>query len=188
LILLLEHAGELVTREAMERRLWGDEVFVDADQGINTAVNKVRQALGDDPGHPSFLETVVGKGYRFVGRVTHVTNDATATDVPSAVSCAGCALVFEGRSIPLAEGVHVIGRDAAAVVVIDSSTVSRRHAEIVVSGRVATIQDLGSKNATHVNGKELDGPVRLADYDVIQIGPATLIFRVSSPTGSTLTA
>jgi pSer/pThr/pTyr-binding forkhead associated (FHA) protein len=104
------------------------------------------------------------------------------------VSSAGCFLVLEGRSVPLADGVHVIGRDAAAVVVIDSSTVSRRHAEIVVSGRVATIRDLGSKNATQVNGKELDGPLPLADYDVIQIGPATLIFRLSSPTGSTLTA
>jgi pSer/pThr/pTyr-binding forkhead associated (FHA) protein len=72
--------------------------------------------------------------------------------------------------------------------VIDSSTVSRKHAQIVVSGPVATIEDLGSKNRTQLNGQPLEGRVRLADYDVIQIGPATLIFRLSSPTGSTLTA
>jgi pSer/pThr/pTyr-binding forkhead associated (FHA) protein len=53
---------------------------------------------------------------------------------------------------------------------------------------VATIEDLGSKNATHVNGQRLPGRARLADYDVIQIGPATLTFRFPSPTGTTLTA
>jgi DNA-binding winged helix-turn-helix (wHTH) protein len=179
LMLLLEHPGELVTRDAIERRLWGEDVFVDVDQGINTAINKIRQALGDDPGQPRFLQTVIGKGYRFVGPLTCV---------PAAPSHIECALVWEQRSIPLAEGVNVIGREPAAALVIDSSTVSRKHAQIVVSGPAATIEDLGSKNATHVNGQKLEGCVRLADYDVIQIGPATLIFRCASPGASTLTA
>jgi DNA-binding winged helix-turn-helix (wHTH) protein len=185
LILLLEHPGELVTREAIQRRLWSDDVFVDVDQGINTAINKIRQALSDDPSQPKFVQTVVGKGYRFVGPVKWATDDAV---VPRAPSSSECAVVWEGRSIPLADGVNVIGRDSEATVLIDSSTVSRKHAQIVVAGSVATIEDLGSKNATHVNGQRLEGRVRLADYDVIQIGPATLTFRFSSPTGSTVTA
>jgi len=70
LILLVEHHGELVTREQIIDKLWGNEVFLDTEQGINTAIRKVRQVLQDDTEKPQFLETVVGKGYRFVGKVT----------------------------------------------------------------------------------------------------------------------
>lgn len=69
LILLAERHGELVTREQIIERLWGKEVFRDTEQGINTAIRKVRQVLQDDPEQPQFLETVVGKGYRFAGNV-----------------------------------------------------------------------------------------------------------------------
>ncbi len=70
LILFAQRRGQLVTRAEIVERLWGKEVFVDADAAINTAVRKVRRALGDDPDTPQFLETVVGKGYRFVGPIT----------------------------------------------------------------------------------------------------------------------
>jgi TolB-like protein/DNA-binding winged helix-turn-helix (wHTH) protein len=70
LIFLVEHHGELVTREQIIEKLWGKEVFLDTEQGINTAVRKIRQVLQDDHEKPQFLETVVGKGYRFVGKVT----------------------------------------------------------------------------------------------------------------------
>jgi TolB-like protein/DNA-binding winged helix-turn-helix (wHTH) protein/Tfp pilus assembly protein PilF len=69
LILLAARRGDLVTRAEILDRLWGKDVFVDADAAINTAVRKVRRALGDDPDAPRFLETVVGKGYRFVGPI-----------------------------------------------------------------------------------------------------------------------
>src|SRR6516162_6422310 len=70
LIFLVEHHGELVTREQIIEKLWGKEVFLDTEQGINTAIRKVRQVLQDDSEKPHFLETVVGKGYRFVCKVT----------------------------------------------------------------------------------------------------------------------
>src|SRR6185436_3426801 len=70
LILLSERRGQLVTRAEILERLWGREVSLSADAAINTAVRKVRRALGDDPDAPRFLETVVGKGYRFVGGIT----------------------------------------------------------------------------------------------------------------------
>jgi eukaryotic-like serine/threonine-protein kinase len=72
LILLSEKAGQLVTREEIIRRLWGDDVFVDVRQGINTAVRKIRLALHDDPEKPGILQTVVGKGYRLASPVTIV--------------------------------------------------------------------------------------------------------------------
>ena len=70
LILLVERRGELVSREEIKERLWGKDVFLDIEHSINTAVRKVRQALGDDPEKPRFVETVVGKGYRFAAPVT----------------------------------------------------------------------------------------------------------------------
>ena len=66
LILLLERQGSVVTRQELVDRLWGKDVFVDTEHGINTAVRKIRQALRDDPDQPRFILTVSGKGYRFV--------------------------------------------------------------------------------------------------------------------------
>src|SRR5580704_3107098 len=66
LILLLERQGSVVTRQEIVDRLWGKDVFVDTDHGINTAIRKVRQALKDDPDNPRFVQTVTGRGYRFV--------------------------------------------------------------------------------------------------------------------------
>lgn len=69
LILLVQHHGELVPRAAIIERLWGEGVFVDAEMGINTAIRKIRQVLGDAPEVRTFIETVPGKGYRFVGDI-----------------------------------------------------------------------------------------------------------------------
>jgi len=66
LMLLVEHAGKIVTREQIADYLWGKDVFVDSEQGINTAIRKVRVALGDATKRPRFVQTVVGRGYRFL--------------------------------------------------------------------------------------------------------------------------
>jgi len=66
LILLVGKKGELVTRREIERALWGDGVFVDVEQGINTAIRKIRLVLRDHPERPRFLQTVIGRGYRFL--------------------------------------------------------------------------------------------------------------------------
>jgi len=71
LILLVQRHGELVSREEIADRLWRKDVFVDIDHSINTAVRKIRLVLRDDPEKPRFVETVVGKGYRFTAAVTH---------------------------------------------------------------------------------------------------------------------
>lgn len=66
LMFLVEKRGQLVTREQISSALWGKDVFVDVEQGINTAIRKIRRALADDAGEPQYLQTVVGRGYRFV--------------------------------------------------------------------------------------------------------------------------
>jgi DNA-binding winged helix-turn-helix (wHTH) protein len=68
LMFLVEKQGQLVTREQIADALWGKDVFVDVEQGINTAVRKIRMALDDNSGQPQYLQTVVGRGYRFVAR------------------------------------------------------------------------------------------------------------------------
>jgi len=78
LILLLERQGSVVTRQEIVDRLWGKDVFVDTEHGINTAIRKVRQALKDDPDNPRFVRTVSGKGYRFVTEKNGPPPHATA--------------------------------------------------------------------------------------------------------------
>lgn len=62
LMFLVEHQGQLVTREQIASSLWGKDVFVDVEQGINTAIRKIRMALADDSAQPKYLQTVVGRG------------------------------------------------------------------------------------------------------------------------------
>jgi DNA-binding winged helix-turn-helix (wHTH) protein/tetratricopeptide (TPR) repeat protein len=69
LIFLLERREQMVTREDIVRRLWRVDLFIDTEKNVNNVVRKLRTALGDNADKPRFLETVVGKGYRFVGRV-----------------------------------------------------------------------------------------------------------------------
>jgi TolB-like protein/DNA-binding winged helix-turn-helix (wHTH) protein/Flp pilus assembly protein TadD len=67
--LLLERPGEIVTREDIVARVWGNNVFLDTDNSIRNAIRKIRQALKDDPGQPRFIQTVTGQGYRFIAPI-----------------------------------------------------------------------------------------------------------------------
>src|SRR3981189_1813520 len=67
LVLLLERPGELVSREELRQRLWANDVFVDFERSLNSAVKKLRRALNEDPQEPRYIETYPRKGYRFIG-------------------------------------------------------------------------------------------------------------------------
>jgi TolB-like protein/DNA-binding winged helix-turn-helix (wHTH) protein len=83
LILLVERRDQLVGREEIIARLWGKDVFLDTEQGINTAIRKIRLILGDDPNEPRFLQTIVGKGYRFIGPISVVGGAPAAALAPA---------------------------------------------------------------------------------------------------------
>jgi len=70
LAILLEHPGEMVTREDLQKRLWPDGTFVDFEQGLNAAVKRLREALGDSAENPRYIETVSRRGYRFIESLT----------------------------------------------------------------------------------------------------------------------
>jgi TolB-like protein/DNA-binding winged helix-turn-helix (wHTH) protein/Tfp pilus assembly protein PilF len=69
LAMLVEHSGEVITREELQKKLWPADTFVDFDHGLNKAINKIRAALGDSAENPRFLETVARRGYRFLAEV-----------------------------------------------------------------------------------------------------------------------
>ncbi len=82
LVALLERPGELVTRDELRLRLWPDDTFVGFEDGLNTAASKLREALGDDPQSPRFIETVRGRGYRFIGEVEPIAARSQTRAVP----------------------------------------------------------------------------------------------------------
>src|SRR5580693_3345570 len=79
LLLLADRAGEVVTREEITERLWGKGVQLDTENAINTAIRKIRLALCDDPAQPRFVQTVTGKGYRFIARIAGPVPSVAAT-------------------------------------------------------------------------------------------------------------
>jgi TolB-like protein/DNA-binding winged helix-turn-helix (wHTH) protein/Flp pilus assembly protein TadD len=101
LFLLVERRGQLVTRDDIIGKIWGKDVFVDTDSSINGAIRKIRQVLKDDPENPVFVQTVTGKGYRFIAAVTeaefpahksggkNLESSNTITQEPSTLLAAG---------------------------------------------------------------------------------------------------
>jgi DNA-binding winged helix-turn-helix (wHTH) protein len=85
LILLAEKRGELVAREEIIERIWGKDFFFDAERGVNNAIHKIRAALNDESEQPRFVETVVGKGYRFVAPAERVVACASSSTSSPAV-------------------------------------------------------------------------------------------------------
>lgn len=73
LLMLLERPRDLVTREELRDRLWPSNTFVDFDHGVNTAINQLRNALGDEAANPRFIQTLPRKGYRFIAPVEHAS-------------------------------------------------------------------------------------------------------------------
>lgn len=89
LTMLLERAGEIVRREELQERLWSADTFVDFDHSLNTAIKKLRQALGDDNKKPRFVETLPKRGYRFIGTVEPASRLSTPARAPAAASKVG---------------------------------------------------------------------------------------------------
>jgi TolB-like protein/DNA-binding winged helix-turn-helix (wHTH) protein/Flp pilus assembly protein TadD len=98
LLLLVEQRGQLVTREQIIERVWGKDVFLDTDNSINAAIRKIRQVLRDDPEHPRFVQTVTGRGYRFIAPVAQTV--APSPSASSAVPQPAPLEEFHGLEVP----------------------------------------------------------------------------------------
>jgi Tol biopolymer transport system component/DNA-binding winged helix-turn-helix (wHTH) protein len=111
LSLLLEKAGEAVTREELRRRLWPADTFVDFNHGLNSAVARLREALGDAADNPRFIETVSKRGYRFIARLQTVEEDKTVSNrvPPASVEVSGAAKRPRRLWIGLSIGLALVG-------------------------------------------------------------------------------
>ncbi len=148
LILLAERQGQLVSRDEIMQRLWGDNVYVDRRQGINTAIRKIRLALRDDPDDPRVLLTVVGKGYRLVAPIVSV---ASAGDAQAAEP------VQASQTLPEAPAVGLSGPSAASsgppAAVVDPRLA--RALFLVIQAGYLTLYGVAFAHVTQIRGLRL---------------------------------
>jgi TolB-like protein/DNA-binding winged helix-turn-helix (wHTH) protein/Flp pilus assembly protein TadD len=114
LVLLLEHRGEIVGRDEIVARVWGNDVFLDTDNSIRGAIRKVRQALKDDPETPRFIQTVTGRGYRFIAPIISPEEEhPTEPPKPEAtvVSTGAQSFVSEPDSWPEGGSLGLVDRE-----------------------------------------------------------------------------
>jgi DNA-binding winged helix-turn-helix (wHTH) protein len=172
--LLLERRPNVVQKGEIHDRVWPGAFVGDAN--ISVVMAEIRQVLGDDSRKARFVRTVHGVGYAFSGAVTESAGSQTARGS----SAPGCWLTWNGRTLDLSTGENVIGRDPRCTAWVDASGVSRRHARILVTPEQVSIEDLDSSNGTFVHGERIAQPEPLADGDQIELGEATLTFRLWS--------
>jgi DNA-binding winged helix-turn-helix (wHTH) protein len=175
---LIERRPKAISKDELQRLLWPDTFVSEAN--LPNLVAELREALGDDAHEPRIIRTVPRFGYAFQAEGRTETPDR---QVPLA-----CRLIWGDREIALRTGENLLGRDETCVLWIDDALVSRRHARIAIDPSGATLEDLGSRNGTFLGGARIASATRLADGDLISIGPASMFFRVLHHVGSTASA
>ena len=150
-----------------------------SDASLAKVVSQIRRAIGqrDDSG---IIRTVHGCGYAFAAELD---DQPAAPEI--AAGPAACRLVCGRREFLLANGEHIVGRDASAAIRLDSPKVSRQHSRLTVRGVSVTVQDLGSKNGSFVRGIRVTAPTTLQPGDDLRVGPFALVLHVADASGST---
>ena len=171
---LVASAPRALSKEELSDAVW-PQTFVE-ESNLASLVGELRTALGDRARDSAFVRTVHGFGYAFCGELREARPRARLA-----------AAIFGNEEFALYEGPNVLGRDPAADILIDHSTVSRRHASITVTEQGATLEDLDSKNGTFVDGARLTAPVPLTHGATFTLGDARVTFRRAGLAGSTIT-
>jgi DNA-binding winged helix-turn-helix (wHTH) protein len=179
LLALVTERPNVISKAELQRRLW-PHTFV-AEANVSNLVAEVRAALGDRPRAPRYIRTVHGVGYAFCGIATAERSGSIRTAVTA------CWLEWGRRRFPLAPGEQIVGRDPDVEVQLDASTVSRRHARLLVRPNGVTLEDDGSKNGTFLGDDRVTSPVALNDGDLIHFGSLVVTFRQRGRAGTTET-
>jgi DNA-binding winged helix-turn-helix (wHTH) protein len=173
LCLLLDHRPKVLEKPDLHAQMWPDTHVVDGS--LNVLITEIRRALGDDARDPKFIRTVHGVGYAFCG--------VTTAGVPAARrGTLRCWLTEGNKTYRLVEGENSIGRDPECHVWLNTTSVSRHHARIVVdsrNGRIS-VQDLGSKNGTLHKGEVVQGHATVSDGETLTFGSVELTLHVWS--------
>ena len=173
---LIKRRPAVVTNNELDELLWPN-VYV-ARTSLTRLVSELRAVLGDSPRDSRIIRTAYKVGYAFC---------ADVTDLPAVRSSpATIEVLWMKQSFPLTDGEHIAGRDAECSLIIDGTTVSRRHARITVADDAATIEDLESTNGTYVNGTRITAPTRLAHGDELSLGSEILQVRRRSASALTV--
>jgi DNA-binding winged helix-turn-helix (wHTH) protein len=175
LLLLVDAAPRVVPKRELHARLW-PRVAV-SDWTLFSLIKELRRALDNAGPEESLIRTVHRVGYAF---------NASLEQVSHRPARGRRWLVIDGDRFGLSAGDNVVGRDPEAEVALDDTTVSRRHARIVVSDAGATIEDLGSKNGTSVGGARVRERVALHDGDQIAFGDLVVLYRETKAGQTTL--
>jgi DNA-binding winged helix-turn-helix (wHTH) protein len=178
--LLLDRRPEAIAKGELLERLWPG-TFV-SEASLYNVVAEIRAALGDGSRSPRFIRTVPRYGYAFHGDARPAPPIGSSRSAPS-----GARLLAGRREWRLARGSNLLGRDVDCDVRVDSATVSRHHARIVVRAERTTVEDLQSKNGTRVNGARVERTLTLRDGDRVQVGSVTMTYRIPKSLPSTVT-
>jgi len=173
---LIKRRPAVVTNNELDELLWPN-VYV-ARTSLTRLISELRAVLGDTPRDSHVIRTVYKAGYAFCADVTCLP--------PARSSPATMEVLWMKQSLPLTDGEHIAGRDAECSLVIDGTTVSRRHARITIAHGAATIEDLDSTNGTYVNGTRISAPTRLTPGDEFALGSEVLRVRPRSSSALTV--
>jgi DNA-binding winged helix-turn-helix (wHTH) protein len=178
LTLLIERRPRAVSKADIHERLWPG-TFV-SDSSLPSLVSEIRDAIADHRREPRLLRTLHGFGYAFQAVEAPASPETTARTPKG-------WLVGTTEEIGLSAGENVLGREGPGVILLKSASVSRRHARIVIDSNGAVVEDLGSKNGTYVNDRQVGGPTRVTEGDRVRIGSLLFTFRSSPPASTTET-
>jgi TolB-like protein/Tfp pilus assembly protein PilF len=180
LLLLVERKGELVTRDQIIEKLWGKDVFLDTDNGINTAIRKIRHALNDDAEQSRFVQTVPAKGYRFIAPVTPMdVEDAATQKASESESNENRSGLGRKRFRPLTVAAVAVSGMAVVWILtaIRSNTASSASTPVIRSLAVLPLENLtGDPSQDYFS----DGMTDVLITDLAQISALRVVSRTSS--------
>jgi len=173
---LLENRPKALSKADLHGRIWPKTFVVETN--LANLVAEIRSLIGDEPRRPRFLRTVHGFGYAFRD-VGGEVSEGASPGLRTRDAGPAHRVIWERRVIPLEAGENLIGRAHDVAVSIEAPGVSRRHARIVIEHDLATLEDLGSRNGTYLEGRRLNEPAVLRDGDAFRIGDQLLTYTSS---------
>src|SRR5215469_13176952 len=186
LVELLANAGTLVTREELQQKLWPADTFVDFDVGLNSAIRKIRQALGDDADHPRYIETAAKRGYRFLAPVNRTTGDAAVKSEspptpPASVLTTPLKPEMPWFSKLLGLGLGILAATIAVLILFNTGHWRERLFGRTGTQRIDSLAVLPVKNFSGDPAQEFfaDGMTDALIADLAQINDVKVISRTS---------
>ena len=179
LALLLSERPRALKKAEILDRVWPGTFVTDAS--LTRTIHEIREAIGDEDS--TTIRTVHGHGYAFAAEALEGAANPEASGDRHVLAW----LLGGVHSVPLREGVATIGRDSTTTVPLQTPKASWHHARLEVSADHVRLEDLGSKNGTHVRGERITGPIDLQDGDDIIIGATRLVFRRGEKLVATVT-